>query len=227
MHLLLKPIKDIIIVIRQDKLLYQEKLYVIAEESEMNEFMCADADTPRGVCSSVHLCKRFIKAKQQYDLDCVDKKIIIEETIKYLKSIGIELLADLKIEYTNKEIEEINYNDLVSNNGLSNKNDIVWMKFTKKKHHLGVVATSADINFDFPMALEDYDKKDDKGKWLYNSSGILVHSVGDEWDKDIVLVFPLPGLIGKGMTRNDIETGIGNNLIDKGVPIIDYYSHNY
>ncbi|MDV4151424.1 hypothetical protein R0131_11280 [Clostridium sp. AL.422] len=33
-------------------------------------------------------------------------------------------------------------------------------------------------------------------------------------------------LIFKIKKRKEIETAVGNYLIDKGVPIIDYYSHN-
>ena len=29
------------------------------------------------------------------------------------------------------------------------------------------------------------------------------------------------------MRPSDIESGIGNYLIDNDVPILDYYSHNY
>ena len=49
-----------------------------------------------------------------------------------------------------------------------------------------------------------------------------------EWDEGTVLVFPLINLKKlKDLDRSDIESGIGNYLIDNDVPILDYYSHNY
>lgn len=34
-------------------------------------------------------------------------------------------------------------------------------------------------------------------------------------------------VITDGLNRSDIESGIGNYLISQGIPILDYYSHNY
>ncbi len=91
---------------------------------------------------------------------------------------------------------------------LKNPYDIVWMKFTNKGH-LGVVAKSFDINF-----------KDEL------SSGVLVKQVDEQWDKSFVFIFPLTPDILENCTSGDMELAIGNYLISKGVPIIDYYSHN-
>lgn len=88
-------------------------------------------------------------------------------------------------------------------------NDIVWLKFTKKGY-LGVVAQSFDINFNND-----------------NSSGKLVAEVHHEWDESFTLIFPLTAKILGQYQRKDIETAVGNYLISKGVPIIDFYSHNY
>lgn len=108
------------------------------------------------------------------------------------------------------------------------------MKFTTNKY-LGGVAKSNDINFDIPLNVSDYDKKEWRYNsylkrqelvWKHNSSGILAHQLGQEWDTSFVLVFPLSN-IPDGYDRGDIETAIGNYLINKGVPIIDFYSHNY
>ena len=87
--------------------------------------------------------------------------------------------------------------------------DIIWMKFTDKGH-LGVVAKSFDINFDNS-----------------NSSGNLLKEVGEKWDDSFVFIFPLTKEILSGYKKDDIERAIGNYLISKGVPIIDFYSHNY
>lgn len=88
-------------------------------------------------------------------------------------------------------------------------NDIIWMKFTNK-HHLGVVAKSFDINFNTD-----------------NTSGKLVEKVDEKWDNSFIFIFPLTKDILKKYNKDEIERAVGNYLISKGVPIIDYYSHNY
>ena len=114
--------------------------------------------------------------------------------------------------------------------------DIVWMKFTKEREgsgFLGVVAAGADINFDIPPSEKCYNETSDgkpktnANNWKYNTSGIIIDSLGKKWDEDSILVFPLEGIDTLELTRGDIECGIGNYLIDKGVPILDYYSHRF
>lgn len=101
------------------------------------------------------------------------------------------------------------YNIIRENFNLKNPYDIVWLKFTNKGH-LGVVAKSFDINFNDET-----------------SSGILVKQVGEQWDKSFVFIFPLtPDILGN-RGSSDFELAIGNYLISNGVPIIDFYSHNY
>lgn len=85
---------------------------------------------------------------------------------------------------------------------------LVWMKFTKDRF-LGVVAASDDIKF----------RKN-------NTAGIIIHSLGKVWDRSFVLAFPLVR-IPEGLNRDNIECGIGNYLIEKRVPILDFYSHRY
>lgn len=93
--------------------------------------------------------------------------------------------------------------------GLSHSKNILWFKFTKDGY-LGVVAKGQDINFD-----------DD------NFSGKCIKKVSKEWDKSFVFIFPLTTEILGKRTPDEIENAVGNYLISKGVPIIDYYSHNY
>ncbi|PKM51752.1 MAG: hypothetical protein CVV02_05675 [Firmicutes bacterium HGW-Firmicutes-7] len=100
------------------------------------------------------------------------------------------------------------YDTISEKFNLNNPYDIVWLKFTNKGH-LGVVAKSFDINF-----------KDEL------SSGLLVKQVDEQWDKSFVFIFPLTPDILENRTSGDLEIAIGNYLILKGVPIIDYYSHN-
>lgn len=92
---------------------------------------------------------------------------------------------------------------------LKYSSDIIWMKFTDKCH-LGVVAKSFDINFEYG-----------------NTSGKLIKEVGENWDDSFVFIFPLTKEILSVYKKDDIERAIGNYLISKGVPIIDFYSHNY
>lgn len=73
-----------------------------------------------------------------------------------------------------------------------------------------MVAKGMDINFDDNLP-----------------SGKYVKAINDSWDTSFVFIFPLTDdIIGK-LSTGDIERGIGNYLIAKGVPIIDFYSHNY
>jgi hypothetical protein len=89
-------------------------------------------------------------------------------------------------------------------------NDIIWLKFTKDGY-VGVVADSFDINFNYT-----------------NSSGKLLKMLNPEkfWDDSFVYIFPLTKELLNRYKRKSIETAIGNFLLEKGIPIIDYYSHN-
>ena len=107
---------------------------------------------------------------------------------------------------------------------LADKGDLVWVKFTERGH-VGVVASGNDVNFDMPENAEEYTQKIGRRR-LRASSGVLLHRLGETWDTSFVLVFPLAP-IPADRTRRDLERAIGNYLIAKGVPILDYYSHNY
>lgn len=111
--------------------------------------------------------------------------------------------------YDKKPIYDKKYDVIQKFFKLDTPRNIVWLKFTTAGH-LGVVAESYDINFD-----------DD------TSSGVLVNSVGENWDDWLVLIFSLTTDILNGHDKKDIEMAIGNYLISKEVPIIDFYSHNY
>ena len=100
--------------------------------------------------------------------------------------------------------------DVIKNKfNLGKPSDIVWIKFTDKGH-VGVIAKSFDINFDSKT-----------------SSTVLVEEVREAWDKSFVMIFPMTYEILGNRSVGDLELGIGNYLIDKKVPIIDFYSHNY
>ena len=91
---------------------------------------------------------------------------------------------------------------------LNFQKDLVWLKFTKDGY-VGVVGDSSDINHSYT-----------------NTSGRLVKMVNKSWDPSNVFIFPITSEMLRYKTRKEIETGIGQYLISKGVPIIDYYSHN-
>lgn len=156
------------------------------------------------------------------------KQRVIEYTIESLDSLGIDL--DTTNRYLNFSIDKceqnginIDYKNIQKEFDLADVRDIVWMKFTSSGA-LGVVASSNDVNFQKPRTIKEYDKKQQNGRWEYNTSGIIIDCLGETWDESFVLIFPIKS-IPKGMTRHGVEKRIGNHLIDKGIPILDYYSH--
>ena len=59
-----------------------------------------------------------------------------------------------------------------------------------------------------------------------NTAGRLLREVNRTWDTSNLFIFPITSAMTKHKTRKQIENGIGKYLIYKGVPIIDFYSHN-
>lgn len=158
----------------------------------------------------------------------------IEEVDSIVKRVigclGLETVAngyfDLQyVEYVQRGnilYAKIDYEKIKEEYGLKNERDLVWIKFTKDPF-VGAVASGADINFNIPGSVEDYYLKDGKS-FVYNTSGVLVHKVGKEWDKSFVLLYPLVGL-KNSPDRKKVEYIIGQELLKAGVPIIDRYSH--
>lgn len=172
---------------------------------------------------------RFDKAKEQSSLSPVDVDTIISYINEFLLAVGMS-----RVENPICKPEKINYEQIKEDNMLKKKSDIVWMKFTEDGY-LGVVAGSDDINFSIPSCESDYNrgkyiynqfKKKREWVWDYNTAGILVHKLNKTWNTSFVLLFPLAD-IPCGYVRGDIERAIGNYLIAKQVPILDFYSHNY
>lgn len=186
-------------------------------------------DDPEYKCSVHYNSFRLKKAEEQANL----KPVEIEKIVGYINHF-LELLKMGKVEFPIMNGKNINYQKIKTDNGLQDEGDIVWLKFTTDGY-IGVVATSNDINFDVPKSKGEYNEKikvynkwDGKEKrlWAHTTSGIIVHHVKKSWDESFVLVFPLKN-IPDGLTRHDVERAIGNYLIDNGVPILDFYSHNY
>lgn len=204
--------------------------------------------------NTVHLKEENPERKHRYDVASENVRMA-RDNIDQGKGISIAKITELVIEFIKAYEKEYNVkiykgyeflntenidlhklNESISSRyeGIASNEDIIWMKFAKEKYldspyrYLGVVACSNDINFQIPQDESEYDipERIVNGKiktWVYNTAGILTHYTGLEWDKNFVLIFPLKSINKK--QRHEIENGIGNYLIENGVPIIDYYSH--
>lgn len=100
---------------------------------------------------------------------------------------------------------------------LERVSDILWFKFTDKGH-LAVVAKSCDINWNEKLPC-----------------GVLVNEIKEKLDDSFVFIFPLtqemirtkeePNSFYRKYSSEELECAVGNYLISKGVPVIDYFSH--
>lgn len=189
----------------------------------------------KDIAKSVHYGdrERFDIAKKQRDKSAVPISDIITLVNDLLDTIGIKTVDEKQVRLNPKDVK---YDEIKKKHNLPDERDIVWLKFTKSGY-VGVVAVSNDVGFDCPQYESEYNdrikvynkyRKCYEEKWKYSTSGILVHSVGEEWDDSYVLVFPLESKEGTCLySRQEIEIAIGNYLEKNNVPIIDYYSHNY
>lgn len=175
--------------------------------------------------SRKHNC-RYKKSVEQIKINPKSKKEIFIYTKKYLEDLGVDTS---KIKSINDVIKKPPFDDnfykkIKDKYNLEHEEDIIWMKFTKKGH-LGVVATSNDINFDIPKDSSDFFKKNEKGDWLYNFSGVIIKYLNQEWNENYVFVFPIPNISSLEYSRHKLEKLVGDNLIDLKTPILDYFSH--
>lgn len=181
------------------------------KESSVNSFQDKEND---------ELLYRMLVAKKQRSKKNVSVEIVIEYTKNFLSQIGIKYKESFDPKYTDVlqprekdspkrgKIKGRFYFNTSEKYRLNDKRDIIWMKFTQSGY-LGVVAMGCDINL-------NYD----------NSSGIIINYLGEEWNEEFILIFPLPD-IESPLTRSLIECGVGDYLISKGIPILDYFSHRY
>lgn len=177
-----------------------------------------ETSRPCGARSSVYYGNRtrFVIAEEQAKLKSIEIQVIIDYTNEFLELLGMDSVITPKRE--KESFRNDLYKEIKKNNNLKDERDIVWMKFTEDGF-LGVVATSNDINFDIPLSEKEYNKK-------HNTAGIIIHHLEKKWDESFVLIFPLKN-IPEELKRGDVERGIGNYLIKKGVPILDFFSHRY
>lgn len=164
-------------------------------------------------------CFRIEKAKEQLELakrgGDLDEEKLIGYVNEFLRSLGMRAEENPRVEVVSREQRgnrRISYPKPADG---QNPDDIVWIKFSKGKsvRVVSVIGTSRDITF------TDYAKEN-------TAAGIINNALGLEWDEDHVLIFRLEN-IPQHLNRSDIESGIGNYLIANGIPILDYYSHNY
>ena len=159
---------------------------------------------------------RIKKAVEQAGMDTVSIYDIIDFVNEFLHKIDMKTTDDLnfnpKIELKRMGLREIPYAEIKENNKLDDKRDIVWIKFTTDEY-ISVIGVGCDISF------SDRTKEN-------TTAGLILKHLEKDWDDSFVLIFPLKE-IPDNLYRSDIESGIGNYLIHKGVPILDFYSHNY
>ena len=179
----------------------------------------------RELAKSVHYHNRGITrldmACKQAAMPVVKVGEIIRLTNRVLMSAGICPVSNPILNPRN-----IDYENIKTDYQLKNKGDLVWLKMTSDGHLL-CVACGADINLRQVPLYADCDAKDSKGKWRYSSSSIIVSKLQKKLLKRYVLCFPLRGIEDTPFSRHDIEVAVGRYLIAQGVPILDYYSHNY
>lgn len=165
--------------------------------------------------------KKIAKALQQKGMNPAPLQRVIDLANVMLRACGYSPVVDpvvsgAKLERLLDVRDEPNANrDRTYRDELGVDSQLVWMKFAQSGH-LGVVAASNDINFDAydgPRRIK---------------SDMLVKACGSTWDASFVLAFPLiKAGEDRARHRNDVEALVGNYLIANGVPVIDYYSHNY
>ena len=216
---------------------YINQILQIMKERKLKDYFDVYPGTPQFGEAGDYRCSvhfgntfRLEKAKEQARHRPVPVDAIIRYVNSFLASINMTVADYDPVTRT----ADIDYQEIKARCGLVDERDLVWMKFTKDGY-LGVVAAGSDVNHDIPASSEDYDVKEkvyneylkrEQYTWKHNTSGILVHQLGKEWDETFVLIFPLADIPYR-YTRGDIERAVGNMLIEKEVPIIDFYSHNY
>lgn len=165
-----------------------------------------DKNNPDYRCSIDYDKTNYRKSKAMVEArkDRIELSYICKLIDEFLKKVNIKSVC--KIINNNDALMAINYEVIKKQYKLNRQSDIVWMKFTEDGY-LGVVASSNDINFNDN-----------------NNSYKLINHVGKKWNKNLILIVPLPQI--SYYERLLIEKMLGNYLIDNNVPIIDYYSHN-
>lgn len=173
-------------------------------------------------------CLRYYVAEIQANMKPVGIKTVKKYVLEFLYDVlGLGCgLPKGKMVYDYDKIDltkprQISYSTIFNEckaYGMKSISDIIWIRFTKSGH-VAVVAASNDIS---------YYENDNKTNEKMPSRKIISHLMAMNRDNygwsDRILIFPLCN-IPEGLMRSDIEAGVGNYLISKNVPILDYYSH--
>ena len=163
--------------------------------------------------------ERVKKGQDELKKTAVEKSEVLGIISECLKKKGIDGEA-LLIEPASKNIDYKKIMDTYKTNG---EGHIVWVQFVNSGH-VAVVGAGKDIGFP---------KNEIKGTW-----SILSKLSDVEWDTKNLIIVPVKGLDNKSnglknvknilKCRNGVEHCIGEYLIEKKVPILNYYSHkNY
>lgn len=153
-------------------------------------------------------CFRFEVAREEAKKKRVEINQIVAYVNEFLLALDMESVENPVVEFEGDFSEKLSelYKKVEEETG--DEDNIIWIKFTNDGY-LGVVATSADVNFN-----------------MEKTSGRIIEHVKKKWDESFVLIFPLKK-IPPNLNKQLIESGIGNYLISKNVPILDFYSHNF
>lgn len=167
--------------------------------------------------------ERVIKGQDELDKPVVNKSEVKKILSKCLKEkrISGEVLT------INPVSEKIDYEQISKKYGTNGEGHIIWVQFASSGH-VAVVGAGKDIGFP---------KNENKGTW-----SILSKISSVEWDRSEVIIIPVRELDkdsyglknihkhGNNILkcRNGVEHCIGEYLIKKDVPILNYYQHrNY
>lgn len=169
------------------------------------------------------LYERVIKGREELDKPAVERtevKKILSDCLKE-KGISAEVLT------INPLSEKINYEQISEKYETNGAGHIIWVQFVISGH-VAVVGAGKDIGFP---------KNENNGTW-----SILSKLPNVEWDRSEVIIIPVRELdqhsyglknIHKHRNnilkcRNGVEHYIGECLIKKDVPVLNYYQHrNY
>lgn len=179
------------------------------------------------IARSVHYIDktRFIIADEM-----VKKPINDPSKVEIFLRRGMEALGLDPQGITIVDPKAVDFKELQAKYQLQKEDDVLFIKFSKDGHVV-VLGEGITLNFTMPKSIADYNQKiwhGEEWEWRYNSAGILLHSVGGEYDTSRIILIPLIGLDKSGYTRTEIKRAVGNYLIEEcKIPIIDAYSHNY
>lgn len=160
--------------------------------------------------------KAIEEFKKEVNYTKEDVLNIIDECLRKKGIDGEAILVNIKQ-------QPINYEEIKNKYNTKAKEHIIFIQFVKTGH-IAVVGAGMDIGF---LRNENY------GTWR-----VIRELPRIEWDDEEVIIVPVKGLDTKSVgiknvdnilhCRNGVEQCIGEYLIEKNIPILNYYQHwNY